>query len=183
MFLAVVPAPEVAEEIEEFLEPRRSVPGLRWSDPDTWHITLAFWAQVPDARYEPLTELLEQAAGRTQSFPLAVRGGGADPDPLVAKVLWLGVDDPTDRLHRLAARARTAGHRVGVPADPTAFHPHVTVARGRGGHQGRVVQALDTFAGSTWQVDRVHLVESHLGQARAHHRIVESYDLAPAPQS
>lgn len=180
MFLAVVPPDDVCEEIEEFLQPRHGVAGLRWSDREAWHVTLAFFAQVPDGRYETLSELLAEACGRTEAFPLACRGAGAFPDPVTAKAVWLGVEDPTGRLGQLAVRTRNAGHRSGVPADGATFRGHLTVARGRGQHQGRLVQALDTFAGSTWQVDRVHFIESRLGQGSPRYRTVETYDLATA---
>jgi 2'-5' RNA ligase len=180
MFLAVVPPEEVCEEIEEFLAPRRAVEGLRWSDREAWHVTTAFYARVPEARYEALDELLAEACARTEPFPLAVRGAGAFPDPVTAKALWLGVDDPTGRLAQLAARTRTAGHRAGVPADGATFRPHLTVARGPGRPQGRLVQALDTYAGRTWRVERVDLVESQLGQGprgTPRYLVAETYDL------
>ena len=164
MFVAVEPPPEVVDEIDAFLEPRRAVGDLRWSDPAAWHITLAFFAAVPDRDYEELVEALAEAVARTEGFPLRCRGAGAFPDPVGSRALWLGVEDPTGRLAQLAARTRTAGHRSGVPADGTAFRAHLTVARGRPQHRGHLVQALDTFEGSDWQVEAVDLVESHLGE-------------------
>lgn len=180
MFLAVMPPAAVVEQIDDFLEPRRAVGGLRWVDPASWHITLAFFAGVPDRDYEELTAALAEAVGRTERFTVACRGAGAFPDPVASRAVWLGVDDPTGRLAQLAGRTRTAGHRSGVPADGAEFRAHLTVARGRPQHRGHLVQALDTFVGDPWQVDSVQLVESHLGEGphrSPRYEVREAYDL------
>jgi 2'-5' RNA ligase len=54
LFVAIIPPPEVAAELSRRLRPLRSSPqaatppGLRWTSPDSWHVTLAFLGEVPE---------------------------------------------------------------------------------------------------------------------------------------
>src|SRR5690349_10825481 len=127
MFVAVVPPQDVVEDLEEFLEPRRGSGDLRWASPESWHVTLAFLARVPDASLEDLEERLDRAARRRTPFTLQVGGGGAFPDVAQAKVLYAGVHgEPEDReeLRRLATGVRAAAGRAGAPVDGARFRPH-----------------------------------------------------------
>lgn len=185
MFVAVIPPPEALAELEEFLAPRWEVEnGPRWTRPESWHVTLAFYPGVPERGYEPLVENLSAAAPRTAPFDMAIAGGGAFPDPFRARVLWFGVQDATASLERLSGHCRTAAQRVGVQADGERFRPHLTAARtSRAENLLRWVEVLDTFAGLAWRVADVHLVESHLGEGpggRPRYEVVESFPLGPS---
>src|SRR6476620_11856972 len=103
MFAALVPPTEAVEDLDAFLEPRRDAgPELRWTDPDQWHVTLAFMADVPERAIERLLEEAEEATSRREPMTLRFRGAGAFPEVYDAKVLWTGVDGAPDRLTALA---------------------------------------------------------------------------------
>ena len=61
MFVAVLPPEEVRDELGRFLEPR---PGLTWTDPAQWHLTLAFCPDVDEWRIDEFVERLTAAARR-----------------------------------------------------------------------------------------------------------------------
>ena len=71
--------------------------------------------------------------------------------------------------------------RAGVEVDGQRFRPHVTVARtGRPTELTRWVRLLDAYSGPTWTVDRIALVESHLGEGprrRPRYAVVEELAL------
>jgi RNA 2',3'-cyclic 3'-phosphodiesterase len=170
MFVALTPSPEAVRDLSDFLEPRLGAGAdLRWSDPAQWHLTLAFLPRVPERALDGLAERLARAAGRRAPFTAALTGGGAFPNPLQAKVLYVGVDVASDDpvLPRLADSCRAAANRAGAPTEGGRFHPHVTVARcGRPAQLLRWVRLLDTYAGPLWPVDRLTLYASHLGEGR-----------------
>jgi 2'-5' RNA ligase len=185
MFAAVVPPPEVVEHLDEFLDVRRAAAPFRWVAPDQLHVTVAFLADVPDRRLDDLVERLARAAARRTAFPTAVAGGGAFPNPARARVLWAGLDLEdlaSTELTRLAAGARAAANRAGVPVDGQRFRPHVTLARLRGPQEVTSwVRLLETYRGPTWTVDRLTLVASYLGEGprgRARHDPVEEFALS-----
>ena len=186
MFVAVRPPAEVADHLEEFLEPRREAGprGLRWSDPAQVHLTLAFLAAVPDRALDDLVDALAGAAARRRTFTARVAGGGAFPDPVGARVMWAGLelaDDDRTELDRLAVCCRGAAGHAGVAVDGQRFEPHLTVARlSRPTQVMRLVGVLDTYRGPSWTVDHVALVASHLGagpRGRPRHEVVAELPL------
>jgi RNA 2',3'-cyclic 3'-phosphodiesterase len=87
-----VPVPEEAREhLDEYLETRRMADSsLRWSDPDRWHVTLAFMPDVAEVNLDELGERLEAACARRSPFTMGIRGGGVFGDVFAARVLWAG---------------------------------------------------------------------------------------------
>jgi 2'-5' RNA ligase len=172
MFVAVYPPLEICEELAEFLQSR---PGMRWSDPEQLHVTLAFLPEVPDRAAEPLEDLIAEACAPVPSFVCGIHGAGAFPHADRPAVLWLGVEDGAEELSRLSRRVRSAANRAGVAPDGKAFTPHLTVARPpRSENATRWIRVLETFRPPLWTVQEVHLVESVL-QGHGHrprHRTV-----------
>ncbi len=184
MFAAVRPPDHVIEDLDDFLAPRREASRLRWTHPDTWHLTLAFMADVPDRARDELEERLAAAAARRRPFALRLSGGGAFPDATRAKVLYADVlaEDPVE-LDRLAVGARTAAATSGAPPDGAAFVPHLTLARmNRPVEATRWLRVLGAYTGPTWTVDEIELVASHLGEGprkRPRHEPVAAFGLGP----
>ncbi|MFC7400917.1 RNA 2',3'-cyclic phosphodiesterase [Citricoccus sp. GCM10030269] len=177
MFVAVYPPEDVREDLAEFLSVR---PGLAWTIPEQMHLTLAFLVSVPDRTLERLEEYLEEAVRSVTPFSCGLRGAGAFPHPDSAAVLWLGVEDGSEDLTRLARKSRAAANRAGVVPDGKAFHPHLTLARPGRTNATRWIRVLETFSSRIWTVDDVHLLESTLlGHGhRPRHEVVASLPLA-----
>jgi 2'-5' RNA ligase len=187
MFAALVPPPDTIEDLDAFLAVRREAAPFRWSLPEQLHVTLAFYADVPERKLDDLVERLGRAALRRTSFPTRVAGGGAFPHAARARILWAGLDldaDGRTELDRLATGTRAAASRAGVPVDGQRFRPHVTVARmGRPTEVTSWVRLLDTYTGPSWQADQLALVASYLGEGpggRPRYETLETFPLAPA---
>ncbi len=188
LFVAV-PFPEpVVADLDAFLSPRRDADrrargGPRWTDPDQWHLTLAFMGSVPDWRADALTERLEEVGARHPAAGLAVAGGGAFPSAASARALWAGVTDPGSRLAALARAVRGAANTVGAEPAGRRFHPHLTLARfPRPVEATRWVRVVEGYAGPEWTASEVVLVESHLGQeSRGGRRRARHVELARVP--
>lgn len=168
LFVALVPPAAAVEHLDEFLDVRRDAADFRWSDPEQFHVTLAFLADVPDRRLDDLVERLGRAARRRTPVTTRLAGGGAFPDAARARVLWTGLDlDEAGRTEvgRMATGARAAAVRAGIEVAGQRFRPHVTVARmRRPGEASRWVRLLEGYQGPIWRTDHYTLVESHLGE-------------------
>jgi 2'-5' RNA ligase len=182
MFVAIRPPDHVIEDLDDFLAPRREASRLRWTHPETWHLTLAFMAEVPDRSRDELEERLASAAARRRSFALRLAGGGAFPDPTRAKVLYADVRpgeraqavatsrptravDAGVELDRLAVGARAAAATSGAPPDGASFVPHLTLARmNRPVEATRWLRVLGAYQSPTWTVEEIELVASYLGE-------------------
>ncbi len=163
LFVAVLPPPAAVAELAEALGPARRLPGadeLRWTPTESWHYTLAFLGEVPDALRPALTERLARAAHRHDAFELRAAGGGHFGD----RALWAGAEGDLTALARLADTVRAAARRAGAPADEEhGFRAHLTLARARRGGRVRLrpfAEALAGFRGSAFGADTLCLVRS-----------------------
>lgn len=130
---------------------RAELPDLRWVPPERWHLTLAFFGDVADAR---LDATRDRVARRVVGLsPVALRLAGAGS--FDRRALWLGVDGDLVPLRRLAGA---------LSVERRPYRPHLTVARLRGPvDPSAAVGALATYAGPGWESSTVHLVRSRLG--------------------
>ena len=185
MFTAVLPPPDVVDDLDDFLAPRRDhrdpdrTP-LRWTAPESWHVTLGFMPSVEERRLEELVERLGRAGKRRSPVELRLAGGGAFPDAARARVVYArtaGEPDDREELRRLATGARAAAVKSGTAVDGGRFRPHVTLARlRRPADVVRWLRLLDTYESTTWTVTEMVLVRSHLGEGprgRPRYEVVE----------
>lgn len=179
LFAALMPPDEVLDEIERAIAPHvGQVPGLRWPDRATWHITLAFFGEVPEHVLPELQVRLARAVGRHASLDLAFTGFGAFSSARRARVFWAGLSG--DPMIRLSESVKAGARRAGaVQTDEKRFHPHLTLARAKTEMDLRpLVESLSEFSGSTWRAKAVHLVRSHQG-AQMRYESLAQWDLAP----
>src|ERR1700712_1042296 len=184
MFVAVIPPDEVLEDLEDFVSPRRGEVPFRWTEPEQWHLTLAFSGDVPDRAYDDLLDRLVRTAAKRNPVEARIIGGGAFPDVARAKIVYAGIDSDLEELGRMASGARTAIATSGAEVDGQRFTPHLTLARiNRPVEATRFVQLLDAYAGPAWTVHELSLVASHLREGprnRARHEVVETFSLGRA---
>ncbi|MFD4023928.1 RNA 2',3'-cyclic phosphodiesterase [Streptomyces sp. NPDC058576] len=163
LFAAVLPPAGAVAGLRTALAPLRTLPGardLRWTGPEVWHFTLAFYGEVPEDVRPELETRLERAAHRTGPFPLRVHGAGH----FGGRALWAGAAGGLDTLRLLAARADAAARRAGLPMEEHRRHtPHLTLARSRGEADLRpFAAALAGFEGERWEAGELTLVRSCL---------------------
>ncbi|WP_372347587.1 RNA 2',3'-cyclic phosphodiesterase [Streptomyces sp. KL116D] len=159
LFAAVLPPEDVLAALARTVDRLPDRDGLRWTDRPGWHLTLAFYGDVPDETVPELAQRLARAAGHTPEFGLALRGGGQ----FGGRSLWTGVEGDVATLRRLAERTEAAGRRCGLPGEHRRYRPHLTLARSREtADLGPYVAQLDAFAGQAWTVRELALVRSNL---------------------
>lgn len=183
VFAALVPPETVVADLADFLDPRRDDPaarGLSWTDPQQWHVTVAF---MGSARAGAVDAFLEQIHGGVlDATPpvLQVRGGGAFPVIERARLLYAGVDDASNTLARISASTRAAAARTGCSPDGRAFVAHLSLARSRRPMEAtRWVRVLDTYVGPSWTPSHLAVIESHLGGGRPRYAVLDEIPLGP----
>lgn len=149
--------------------------GLRWTDPDSWHLTLAFLGPVEAGRVPGVAASLREVTAAHRPTGVATGGLGAFPSVARARVAWYGVADPDRRLARLAGDVRRA---LGV--EGSEFRAHVTLARARG--EPVAVRALVERPSPVGllTVDQVDLMRSHLGRGPARYQRLDTAQLGVA---
>ncbi|WP_448629612.1 RNA 2',3'-cyclic phosphodiesterase [Cellulomonas soli] len=198
LFVAVVPSEEALDHLDLALASVRGAPAgahsaVRWAARETWHLTAAFYGEVPDGLVAALTDELSVVAAGSSPYSLRLRGAGV----FAHRTLWVGVGGDVEAQRALSAAARLAGEQLGLRTDDRVRdRPHLTVGRvrpesrpprrrdgrrrGTAGPDGAggalageddvaaaLVRALAVYEGPTDTVDRLHLVSSTPGAGRA----------------
>jgi 2'-5' RNA ligase len=107
-----------------------AVPGLRWSRPETIHLTLRFFGDTSIDDLEKVRASMLSVTLRAQPFQVDLLGLGAFPDGRRPRVVWLGMT-PAEPLQRLYQACQAELGRVGIAAESRAFKPHLTIGRFR----------------------------------------------------
>jgi len=172
LFAAAFPSDEAIADLDAAVAPLRSTwTTLRWTPAATWHLTHAFFGDVPEERVPELADRLARAARRHPVVQLRFAGSGGFSRPARATVLYAGVSGPLTQLGELADSCAAAGRVIGLVREQRTYRPHLTLARAKGRAPVDVrdlVAELYGYAGPTWTASEIVLMRSHLGPPLRH---------------
>lgn len=101
----------------------------RWVARENLHLTLIFIGEASPDRAQPIREALARV--KCEPFQISLEGLGSFPEGKpIARVLWIGVGEGAERMVALADKLKLALAPLDI-RDDKAFHPHLTLARGR----------------------------------------------------
>lgn len=148
---------------------------FRWTEPEGWHLTLAFLGATDADRVPSIVETLRAETADVGSFEVSTGGMGAFPSSRRARVLWYHVLDEQRRLKLLAMGVRDA---LGLDAS-SPFRAHVTLARARAREGVRLAEELMAahMPAGRIVVNRVVLYRSHLGRGPARYQTLADLPL------
>ncbi|NGN41955.1 RNA 2',3'-cyclic phosphodiesterase [Mesorhizobium sp. CGMCC 1.15528] len=138
---------------------RGGLPGARWIDVENYHLTLRFFGDIEGHVADEIANALDRV--RRPSFQMKLSGVGAFGSKKPHAV-WAGVQTSPD-LYALQSEIERICQRLGVPADPRKFSPHVTLARLRNTSPLDVAQYLSArgnFSTIPFKVGRFVLMSS-----------------------
>jgi 2'-5' RNA ligase len=137
LFAGIPLAATVIDELSAMsVRLRSSADGLRWSAPESWHITLQFLGNTGQEQYECTVARLREL--RSPAVPIRVEELGFFER---AGVFFAGVG-LTPELVLLQQRVTAATSLCGFIPETRPYHPHVTLARTKGKGQWRGLHEL-----------------------------------------
>ncbi len=154
------------------------LPGVRWVDPTSIHLTLAFLDELNDARLEDAIQASLSTAQQTHPFSYTLSQLGVFGMPHQPRVIWMGIEEPTgalSRLHRMLNQ-QLALHRFKLDKKP--FSPHLTLARiksslspnERQQLQGVLANGRQSFVSAqAHTVTSIQVIKSELSSNGAHY--------------
>ncbi len=156
---------------------RGGLPGARWIDVENYHITLRFIGDVDNRTADEIVDRLDRI-DRSQ-FELSLVGTGSFGSKKPHSV-WAGVSQPPE-LYELQGEIERICQRIGLPADPRKFMPHVSLARLRSARLDDVVSYLSSrgdFHTPSFTVSRFVLLSSRDSVGGGPYRTEEVFPLS-----
>lgn len=157
---------------------RGGLPGARWVDAENYHLTLRFFGDVEGHVADEIVNALDRV--RRPAFNLTLSGvgafGGKKPHSLHANVA------PSPDLAALQGEIERIAQRLGLPADPRKFAPHVTIARLRNASPSDValyLSARGNFSTLPFKVGRFVLMSSRDSIGGGPYIVEEAWPLIP----
>jgi len=183
LFIGIPLADAVARELSALCgRLHAGTDGLRWSAPESWHITLQFLGSTTEEQYACVAARLAEI----RSAPVRVRLGGVGIFER-AGIFHVEVE-LTDEL--VALQQKVTAHTIpcGFEMEDRPYRPHITLARAKGdagrGDAGRRqlkkikerVKAQPQF--SPFTAREFLLYESHLGAGGSKYEVRGRFALA-----
>jgi 2'-5' RNA ligase len=183
-FLAIPLPPEITDKavrIQRDLS--RELSDVRWTKPAGMHLTLKFFAAVPEETLEKIGQIMLSVGRLLQPFPISISGLGTFPAPSRARVFWLGINGGP-ALNRLHGIFDEKFEQIGIARESRPFTPHLTLGRRRQGNPIplTVQQHYQKIECGRFQADRVILYQSRLEPAGAIHLPLRTLLLTGTPE-
>lgn len=126
LFAGIPLAPPVIDELSAIsVRLQSSADGLRWSAPDSWHITLQFLGSTGQEQHECIVARLREL--RLPPVPIQLEAMGFFDR---AGIFFAGVS-LTPELLFLQQRVAAATGLCGFISETRPYHPHITLARSK----------------------------------------------------
>ena len=144
-FVAIEVPVEVRQRVLDHAQRLRSfTPSIQasWTRLENIHLTLKFFGNVARDEISQISAAADAVCEKFSPIDMRVEGTGTFPRHGPPRVLWIGLNDPSDKLLELQNEFEFECARRGFPAEDRVFHPHLTVARLRIPHGSRKLGEL-----------------------------------------
>ena len=169
---------EIPQAVATTLEALKTdMPGVRWSDPRNYHITLSFIGEVAELTVRQITFALPYVD--QLPFIQKIKGLGLFEEANHPRVLWAGADS-TPPLNHLKGEVDKALRLAGIDVGYKRYIPHVTLARLQDVQRDALDRFMEThhgLAAGPFEVNEFVLYESHQGPNGYHYEPLGRYAL------
>ena len=178
LFVAAYPAAaaldDLALRVEDLRIGQAATAGVntRLAARPLWHVTVAFLGDVDEERQDAAAAAVDRAAAETDGQPMLRLAGGGTFGRGNFTTMWVGLAGDVASLQSLAGTVRAKLRRAHLRYDRKPFRPHLTIARpGQRLPRNQIdedIAELSTYAGPSWPVTELVLVQSHQGPHPTH---------------
>jgi 2'-5' RNA ligase len=159
---------------------------VKWVSEESIHITLLFLGEVDDRELHTICRAVRVVAASEPPFPLRVSGVGAFPTPRRPKILWAGITDGADRLHRLYEKLESRMLEMGCyRKEERGYTPHLTLGRVKGERDGLTIAPELTkrlaWEGGRTMIDEVLVFSSVLDREGPVYTVLGRGELSGKP--
>ncbi|MHC4478817.1 MAG: RNA 2',3'-cyclic phosphodiesterase [Planctomycetota bacterium] len=165
-------------ELQDKVDIRRS--DVKWVNPNNIHLTLKFLGEIKDQQVVEVCNAVKDAAGRHESFELAVRSVGCFGGRS-ARVLWVGTGAEKNELLILQEDIEQELAAAGWPKEARRFTGHLTLCRIRNSKAGvklaQLSEAYKDIELGAISADSVTVYQSQLRPTGPIYTVLGNYEL------
>lgn len=167
---------DLAREVEK-LQPALD-PGVRFAEPESWHITLVFLGDQSDDDVNMINQALAETV--TEFPPAVIRFDRIAYGPVgrTPRMIWLVADRETSkRLAAIKAELEKNLFERGITFEQEhrQFEAHLTLARFNSASRG-VLPALTTPFPAEYEAGALDLMESHSQRSGSEYEALSQFD-------
>jgi len=184
VFCAIeLPASVRAVVLRHIADLNDAAPGARasWAREATLHLTLKFLGEIPIASVPTFSNAVARAVAGVSPFSVRLSETGAFPRHGQPRVLWIGVDDVSQKLADLQSRLEEESEAAGYAKEERPFHPHLTIARLRDLRDAKALARAHKemqFEPVEIPVSELVVIRSELSSAGSKYTIVSRHALS-----
>jgi 2'-5' RNA ligase len=194
LFLAI-DIPPRAREIITALQNRFKPLGFNasWVAPENVHLTLQFLGDTPSEQIPDIHQGVSAAVTPVPQFTVTLKKIGVFPKlKKPPRILWVGMEDPRNRLAVLQENIAKQMEEIGFPKEKRNFTPHLTLARirqDRGGKRAKLerlkreVESSPEIEMESFKIDAVQLIESQLTPRGSVYTVLKEFPLGGQQKS
>jgi len=167
-FIALDMPPEIKTALEKYVQPLKSLRGrVSWVKRENLHLTLKFLGDTPANRVDEIAVALQEVATASTPFAADIADCGAFPNDKASRVLWVGINDESGTLLKLAKAIDERLHRFGFAKEKRDFTPHLTIGRVKDLRIPEIIRGLKEkmFTAMPAQFDEIIFMQSELNPA------------------
>jgi len=159
---------------------------IKWVAADNLHLTLKFLGDVDNTQVPDVCQVIRDVCQDYEPFDLAFEGVGAFPSLQRARILYAGVEDPSDSLRPIVAALEKRLAELGFKPEPRDYTPHLTLGRTRASGRrlhAETAERLDSEQDvdlGEMRAECVQLVASFLEKHGPHYQVMDTVTLNPA---
>jgi len=129
VFIAVKIQPsENLKNLISFLKTSMAGENIKWTDPDSIHVTLAFLGDTEEEKISLITRFLQEKFPGFGNFEFFLKGIGVFRSLSKPRIIWIG-STASERLVSLNDLVNAELEGMGFEVEERDFHPHVTIGR------------------------------------------------------
>ena len=157
--------------------------GIKWVPVDNLHLTLKFLGEVDNTEVPKICAIAREICEGYDPFELSFAGTGGFPSMERARVLYVGVEDPSGSLVGIVSELETELAELGFKPEPRDYTPHLTIGRTRSGGRrasGQMIDRLTAEQGCVlgeMMVDTVQLMASFLEKTGPSYQVMDTIKL------
>jgi len=152
--------------------------GIRWANPNQFHLTIKFLGTVENSHVAPLISLLRTVCLKFGPLQLKAERAGFFPNPHKPRVVWVGLTENTGNLLRLQSEIESVTTGFTEEQREEKFTAHVTIARIKAIRSSEaavlrgLIERISDRVFGTWTASHIQLVRSELGGNGARHTVL-----------